>query len=161
MLTIFACGRVLADGHVPWACEAFTKLHGRSLVETPPLIWYTPPEGLLFILWLGFLCLSWQESSQGPIICRCWRLLLIKLWNHCLIDGRTMNNCSTILEGYQKETASSEGSWLNWFFSFLTELMLYKHSEIVYWSTSSLVWSRVLVITLINSYLSILFCTRT
>ncbi|OVA10594.1 Polycomb protein [Macleaya cordata] len=31
--------RVLADGHVPWACEAFSKLHGRDLVQTPALIW--------------------------------------------------------------------------------------------------------------------------
>uniref|UniRef100_A0A3Q7FLF2 Polycomb protein VEFS-Box domain-containing protein n=1 Tax=Solanum lycopersicum TaxID=4081 RepID=A0A3Q7FLF2_SOLLC len=22
--------RVLADGHIPWACEAFSKLHGQS-----------------------------------------------------------------------------------------------------------------------------------
>ncbi|CAK7335879.1 unnamed protein product [Dovyalis caffra] len=31
--------RVLADGHIPWACEAFTRLHGPDLVVAPALIW--------------------------------------------------------------------------------------------------------------------------
>ncbi|KAF9624263.1 hypothetical protein IFM89_009171 [Coptis chinensis] len=31
--------RVLADGHVPWACEAFSRLHGRDLVQAPALLW--------------------------------------------------------------------------------------------------------------------------
>ncbi|KAK4382798.1 Polycomb group protein EMBRYONIC FLOWER 2, partial [Sesamum angolense] len=31
--------RVLADGHIPWACEAFSKLHGQDLVRTPALLW--------------------------------------------------------------------------------------------------------------------------
>ncbi|KAL6279932.1 hypothetical protein ACE6H2_016813 [Prunus campanulata] len=30
---------VLADGHVPWACEAFSKLHGQELVSSPALFW--------------------------------------------------------------------------------------------------------------------------
>ncbi|KAL6526919.1 hypothetical protein OROGR_016009 [Orobanche gracilis] len=29
--------RVLADGHIPWACEAFSKLHRLDLVGTPAL----------------------------------------------------------------------------------------------------------------------------
>ncbi|KAK8652123.1 hypothetical protein V6N13_061145 [Hibiscus sabdariffa] len=64
--------RVLADGHIPWACEAFSKLHGRDLVKAPPLIW-------------------------------CWRLFMIKLWNHGILDARTMNNCNIVLEQYQKQ----------------------------------------------------------
>ncbi|XP_022771521.1 polycomb group protein EMBRYONIC FLOWER 2 isoform X3 [Durio zibethinus] len=63
--------RMLADGHIPWACEAFSKLHGPDLVKTPALIW-------------------------------CWRLFMIKLWNHGLLDARTMNNCNIILEQCQK-----------------------------------------------------------
>ncbi|XP_022730755.1 polycomb group protein EMBRYONIC FLOWER 2-like isoform X3 [Durio zibethinus] len=63
--------RVLADGHIPWACEAFSKLHGRDLVKAPALIW-------------------------------CWRLFMIKLWNHGLLDARTMNNCNIILEQFRK-----------------------------------------------------------
>lgn len=31
--------RVLADGHVPWACEAFLRLHGKLLVQSHPLFW--------------------------------------------------------------------------------------------------------------------------
>ncbi|XVE63842.1 hypothetical protein DITRI_Ditri07aG0053600 [Diplodiscus trichospermus] len=64
--------RVLADGHIPWACEAFSKLHGPDLVKAPALIW-------------------------------CWRLFMIKLWNHGLLDARTMNNCNIILEQRQKQ----------------------------------------------------------
>ncbi|KAF8110425.1 hypothetical protein N665_0084s0035 [Sinapis alba] len=59
--------RVLADGHIPWACEAFSKLHGPNMVRTPHLIW-------------------------------CWRMFMVKLWNHGLLDARTMNNCNTFLE---------------------------------------------------------------
>lgn len=34
------CGdSVLADGHIPWACEAFTKLYGHDLVQAPALKW--------------------------------------------------------------------------------------------------------------------------
>ncbi|XXG77920.1 hypothetical protein AAC387_Pa08g1971 [Persea americana] len=65
--------RVLADGHIPWACEAFSKLHGPDLVQVPALIW-------------------------------CWRLFMIKLWNHNLLDARTMNNCNIILESYQERS---------------------------------------------------------
>lgn len=32
--------RVLADGHIPWACEAFSKLHGEGLVSSQALFWY-------------------------------------------------------------------------------------------------------------------------
>ncbi|XP_051113540.1 polycomb group protein EMBRYONIC FLOWER 2-like isoform X2 [Andrographis paniculata] len=59
--------RVLADAHIPWTCEAFSKLHGKDFVKAP-----------------GLLC--------------CWRLFMIKLWNHGLLDARTMNNCNIILE---------------------------------------------------------------
>ncbi|XP_012839960.1 PREDICTED: polycomb group protein EMBRYONIC FLOWER 2 isoform X2 [Erythranthe guttata] len=66
--------RVLADGHIPWACEAFSNLHGHDLIRTPALLW-------------------------------CWRLLMIKLWNHGLLDARTMNNCNIILEQFQNQDA--------------------------------------------------------
>ncbi|RDX95178.1 Polycomb group protein VERNALIZATION 2, partial [Mucuna pruriens] len=64
--------RVLADGHVAWACEAFSKLHGKELISSPALFW-------------------------------CWRLFMIKLWNHGLLDACTMNNCSIILDNYRNE----------------------------------------------------------
>ncbi|GMH19732.1 hypothetical protein Nepgr_021573 [Nepenthes gracilis] len=64
--------RVLADGHIPWACEAFSRLHGHELVQAPALIW-------------------------------CWRLFMIKLWNHGLLDARTINNCNLVLEQFQNQ----------------------------------------------------------
>lgn len=71
--------RVLADGHIPWACEAFTQLHGQNFVQAPALLW-------------------------------CWRLFMIKLWNHSLLDSRSMNNCNIILEKYQKENSDLKTS---------------------------------------------------
>ncbi|KAK3129832.1 hypothetical protein QOZ80_6BG0485300 [Eleusine coracana subsp. coracana] len=64
--------RVLADRHVPWACEAFSRFHGKQLVQNPPLLWS-------------------------------WRFFMIKLWNHGLLDARTMNTCNIILQGIQDE----------------------------------------------------------
>ncbi|CAL9766860.1 unnamed protein product [Musa acuminata subsp. burmannicoides] len=71
--------RVLADGHIPWACEAFSQLHGQDLARSPALMW-------------------------------CWRLLMVKLWNHSLLDARTMNICSLILERYQNENSGPKQS---------------------------------------------------
>ncbi|KAK9927665.1 hypothetical protein M0R45_024837 [Rubus argutus] len=58
------------DAHVPWACEAFSRLHGQELVSIPALFW-------------------------------CWRLFMIKLWNHGLLDACTMNSCNIILDGFK------------------------------------------------------------
>ncbi|CAO2836839.1 unnamed protein product [Amaranthus hypochondriacus] len=69
--------RVLADGHIPWACEAFLRLHGKLLIQSSALFW-------------------------------CWRLFMIKLWNHGLLDACTMNNCSIILEKYRDEASIKE-----------------------------------------------------
>ncbi|GMP23856.1 hypothetical protein CsSME_00001312 [Camellia sinensis var. sinensis] len=66
--------RVLADGHIAWACEAFSKLHGQDLIQAPALLW-------------------------------CWRLFMIKLWNHSVLDARTLNNCNIILERCQSQDA--------------------------------------------------------
>ncbi|CAN6289466.1 unnamed protein product [Urochloa humidicola] len=65
--------RVLADGHIPWACEAFTRSHGQQLVQNPAMLWG-------------------------------WRFFMIKLWNHSLLDARTMNTCNMFLQGYQDGT---------------------------------------------------------
>ncbi|TVU09100.1 hypothetical protein EJB05_42541 [Eragrostis curvula] len=67
--------RVLADGHIPWACEAFSQLHGKQLVQNPAFLWS-------------------------------WRFFIIKLWNHSLLDARTMNTCNTILQGLQDESSN-------------------------------------------------------
>ncbi|XP_019435555.1 PREDICTED: polycomb group protein EMBRYONIC FLOWER 2 isoform X2 [Lupinus angustifolius] len=63
--------RVLADGHIPWACEAFSNLHATELDGSTSLAW-------------------------------CWRLFMIKLWNHGLLDAKTMNDCNVVLEQYKK-----------------------------------------------------------
>ncbi|KAM7273306.1 hypothetical protein ACFE04_027970 [Oxalis oulophora] len=63
---------VIADGHIPWACEAFSKLHGPKLVQSTALFW-------------------------------CWRLFMIKLWNHGLLDACTINNCNIVLEQCRTE----------------------------------------------------------
>ncbi|ONM54134.1 VEF family protein isoform X4 [Zea mays] len=65
--------RVLADGHIPWACEAFSQLHGRQLIQNPALLWG-------------------------------WRFFMIKLWNHNILDARTMNTCNTVLQILQEES---------------------------------------------------------
>ncbi|XP_022941018.1 polycomb group protein EMBRYONIC FLOWER 2-like isoform X1 [Cucurbita moschata] len=48
--------RVLADGHVPWACEAFSKLHGKELVSSPALFW----------CWRFFMIKLWNHGLLDP-----------------------------------------------------------------------------------------------
>ncbi|XP_061337508.1 polycomb group protein EMBRYONIC FLOWER 2-like isoform X2 [Gastrolobium bilobum] len=66
---------VLADGHVPWAYEAFTKLHIVELVKSTSFAWH-------------------------------WRLFMIKLYNHGLLDARTMNECSIIYQDHYNAAKS-------------------------------------------------------
>ncbi|XP_027363152.1 polycomb group protein EMBRYONIC FLOWER 2 isoform X2 [Abrus precatorius] len=66
--------RVIADGHIPWACEAFSKLHAAEFVQS---------------------C-----SLAG-----CWRIFMLKLFNHGLLDARTMNECNIILEKYHRQNS--------------------------------------------------------
>ncbi|TVU09070.1 hypothetical protein EJB05_42510 [Eragrostis curvula] len=44
--------RVLADGHIPWACEAFSQLHGKQLVQNPAFLWS----------WRFFIIKLWNHS---------------------------------------------------------------------------------------------------
>ncbi|KAB2622762.1 polycomb group protein EMBRYONIC FLOWER 2-like [Pyrus ussuriensis x Pyrus communis] len=67
---------VLADGHVAWACEAFSRLHAPELNSSPDLFW-------------------------------CWRLFMIKLWNHGLLDACVMNGCNIILDDYKHKGSES------------------------------------------------------
>lgn len=41
---------------------------------------------------------------------RCWRLFMIKLWNHGLLDASTMNNCNMILERCRDEGSGAAKS---------------------------------------------------
>ncbi|XP_074291059.1 polycomb group protein EMBRYONIC FLOWER 2 isoform X1 [Silene latifolia] len=43
---------VIADGHIPWACEAFSRLHGPDLVQVPALIW----------CWRLFMIKLWNQG---------------------------------------------------------------------------------------------------
>ncbi|KAJ0705395.1 putative polycomb protein, VEFS-Box [Helianthus annuus] len=67
--------RVLADAHVPWACEAFSTQHGEEFIRNPEVLW-------------------------------CWNLFMIKLWNHGLLDAKTMNSCHLILENFREQNRS-------------------------------------------------------
>ncbi|XP_047169358.1 polycomb group protein EMBRYONIC FLOWER 2 isoform X1 [Vigna umbellata] len=66
--------RVIADGHISWACEAFSKLHAAEFVRS--------------------------RSLAG-----CWRIFMVKLYNHGLLDARTMNDCNVILEQQHKQNS--------------------------------------------------------
>ncbi|XP_076948476.1 polycomb group protein EMBRYONIC FLOWER 2-like isoform X2 [Bidens hawaiensis] len=66
---------VLADAHVPWACEAFSTQHGKEIIQTPSLRW-------------------------------CWCIFMIKLCQHGLLDAKSMNRCSLILEGFKDQNQS-------------------------------------------------------
>ncbi|TKY53548.1 Polycomb group protein EMBRYONIC FLOWER 2 [Spatholobus suberectus] len=66
--------RVIADGHISWACEAFSTLHAPEFVRS--------------------------RSLAG-----CWRIFMVKLYNHGLLDARTMNDCNIILEQYHKQNS--------------------------------------------------------
>ncbi|MFS8013310.1 putative polycomb protein, VEFS-Box [Helianthus anomalus] len=64
--------RVVADGHIPWACEAFTTKHRQDFLQSPELRMF-------------------------------WTLFMIKLWNHGLVDAKTMDNCRCILNSQNPE----------------------------------------------------------
>ncbi|KAI3793122.1 hypothetical protein L1987_35736 [Smallanthus sonchifolius] len=44
--------RVLADAHVPWACEAFSTQHGDVFIQTPELLW----------CWSLFMVKLWNQG---------------------------------------------------------------------------------------------------
>uniref|UniRef100_A0A0D9W259 Uncharacterized protein n=1 Tax=Leersia perrieri TaxID=77586 RepID=A0A0D9W259_9ORYZ len=43
---------ILADSHIPWACEAFSRHHGEELVQNPALLWG----------WRLFMIKLWNHS---------------------------------------------------------------------------------------------------
>jgi hypothetical protein len=42
---------------------------------------------------------------------RCWRFVMIKLWNHRLLDARTMNTCNKFLDDLESENSSPKQTW--------------------------------------------------
>lgn len=54
---------------------------------------------------------SYWNFCISSLILRCWRLFMVKLWNHGLLDASTMNNCSIILESNQNGGSDSGTNW--------------------------------------------------
>lgn len=67
------------------------------------------------LTWLPFAPFHFSFSLfiYYAYLSRCWRLFMIKLWNHNLLDASTMNNCNIILQSYQEECSDPMQSWLH------------------------------------------------
>lgn len=70
---------------------------------------------ILFTFFSFSFCLlhisSYWNFCISSLILRCWRLFMVKLWNHGLLDASTMNNCSIILESNQNGGSDSGTNW--------------------------------------------------
>ncbi|KAF8666206.1 hypothetical protein HU200_053736 [Digitaria exilis] len=42
-----------------------------------------------------------QLLAQNPSLLGCWRIFMIKLWNHNLLDARSMNTCNMIIDNFK------------------------------------------------------------
>ena len=51
-----------------------------------------------------------EEEEQERVQIWCWRLFMIKLWNHGFLDARSMNNCNIVLEQFQKQKKKRESA---------------------------------------------------
>jgi hypothetical protein len=61
----------------------------------------------------GYL-IHWKISC---CINRCWRLLMIKLWKHNLLDARTMDTCNRIIDGFKHKGVKPSKNpcyWRHW-----------------------------------------------
>ncbi|KAM0892497.1 hypothetical protein ACQ4PT_025717 [Festuca glaucescens] len=47
-----------------------------------------------------------QELVHNPALRWCWRFVMIKLWNHSLLDARTMNTCNKFLDDLESESSA-------------------------------------------------------
>uniref|UniRef100_A0A803L4M5 Uncharacterized protein n=1 Tax=Chenopodium quinoa TaxID=63459 RepID=A0A803L4M5_CHEQI len=73
--------RVLADGHVPWACEAFLKVHGKLLIESPALFW----------CWRFFMIKLWNHGLLDAGIMNNCSILLEKR-DEASTDGNSLKH---------------------------------------------------------------------
>ena len=65
------------------------------------LIWKYISQDLMYCAYVH----CYLSDLQFPrLMDRGWRFFMIKLWNHSLLDARTMNACNTILQGFQDES---------------------------------------------------------
>ncbi|KAM1001353.1 hypothetical protein ACFX15_007559 [Malus domestica] len=56
----------------------------------------------------AILRLHGQDLVKYPALIWYWRLFMLKLWNHGLLDARTMNNCNIILEQCQSPASEPQ-----------------------------------------------------
>lgn len=103
---------MIADSHIPFACKAFSQLHGQLLARSPSLLgWVTSDYYVSLYAWLRTAADMHFHMFWGcfffilEISCwnRCWRLFMIKLWNHNLLNGNTMNACNLIIDGFKNK----------------------------------------------------------
>ncbi|KAL4572852.1 hypothetical protein LXL04_019640 [Taraxacum kok-saghyz] len=82
--------RVLADCHIPWTCEAFSKLHREDLVQAPSLLCNGSGPQKLFQ--------SWSLFQVLVTFCSVWCIEVN--WNLLSAD---MGSCSWVAIGEAKE----------------------------------------------------------
>ncbi|KAF0891626.1 hypothetical protein E2562_010611 [Oryza meyeriana var. granulata] len=87
---------ILADSHIPWACEAFSQHHGEQLLQNSALLWQHFQHACLWTI---------LDLQLPRCMNRGWRFFMIKLWNHSLLDARTLDTCNTILDGIKNESS--------------------------------------------------------
>ncbi|KAJ1391720.1 Polycomb protein, VEFS-Box [Sesbania bispinosa] len=84
--------RVLADGHVPWACEAFSKLYGKELISSPALFWSNIDHNIYAVSW-------GQKLHEISLICTscygCGMQLSGAAW-HPNVANHLLASCSSM-----------------------------------------------------------------
>ncbi|RXH97184.1 hypothetical protein DVH24_035852 [Malus domestica] len=55
----------------------------------------------------AFSRLRAPELNSSPALFWCWRLFMIKLWNHGLLDACVLNSCNIILDEYKRKGSES------------------------------------------------------
>jgi hypothetical protein len=95
---------VISLGHVKYF-QDFTRKsctvthHSSGNISTPNIYRHITTLSILF-----------RFSERKIKNSRCWRLFLIKLWNHGLVDSATINNCNTILENCRNTSVTNNNN---------------------------------------------------
>lgn len=99
--------------------SVLTSAWTRSCSSTSFTLVCTSSLAVKHIFWIMLPVMLWLLSNPANylhwqllhFISRCWRLFMIKLWNHSLLDARAMNNCNIILERFQNGISDHKESW--------------------------------------------------
>ncbi|KAF1880185.1 hypothetical protein Lal_00022314 [Lupinus albus] len=99
--------KVISDDDSEGEIDEETKdIEHRKLTEKCEGV--TKEEKEIMFLWSSFIRRQRQSVVRlSHSLGMCWRMLMIKLWKHNLIDGEVMNDCSVILEKYLKQNSDS------------------------------------------------------